>query len=442
MRLTSRVTWFWPVTILVSALGMYFVMFHAADSPIRPLLALWFLFICPGMAFVPLLRIQDGFAEFTLAIALSLALDAGVAMLLLYTGVWFPVWGLVILLWISIGGVLLQLLVGYGTMFIGSRTSVLANIRWNWALATGFLLLVAGMMGLAILRVTPLSTAAIQTGQEQPDGPNQAPSQLNTSPAPIAPSAAPSSINQSQTDIAASPAQANPTAPVVSNVDQNVTPTVSSSEPAAVSAAPTRSTIVGEPAVLATTTSTQTLPTSVPERFVEDTFSSPTSGWPIRQSEQWSAEYVNDRYQLTLTDQTSINVSTSLAVRDYRLSVDVAIVQGSAGVVFLSTDRATFYRLLITADGTYALQILQQDSNTPTNVVDWTASSALQQGVGVTNRVQVERQNTNIRFVANGQLLTEFTVPSGEFTNQYGFALTSPNNQAQATFDNLIGEYP
>ena len=111
-----RSPWLWPLIILISATGAGLVTFVAIDSPVRPLIALWFLCACPGMAFVRLLRIGEGLVGFTLAIALSLALDAIVAGTMLYAGVWSPKWGLVVLIGMSMGGVAIQILRSWRSM--------------------------------------------------------------------------------------------------------------------------------------------------------------------------------------------------------------------------------------------------------------------------------------------------------------------------------------
>jgi hypothetical protein len=105
-----RLSCLWPVTIIVSALAVGYMMFGDITSPLRPLMAFWFLVICPGMALVRLLRISDLMIELTLAVALSFALDAIVASVMVYAGAWSPEWGLAMLLVVSLGGATVQLL--------------------------------------------------------------------------------------------------------------------------------------------------------------------------------------------------------------------------------------------------------------------------------------------------------------------------------------------
>src|SRR5215216_6304062 len=100
----------WPGVILISAVltSMFFFLGYA--SPFRLMSTLWFLLVCPGMAFVRLLRLDESYYEWTLAIALSISLDAIVACILLYTGLWSITLGLSIVIIISLLGALAQIL--------------------------------------------------------------------------------------------------------------------------------------------------------------------------------------------------------------------------------------------------------------------------------------------------------------------------------------------
>ncbi len=91
----------WPVLITLSALGVGWLTFADIGSPARFWLTCWFMFICPGMAWVRLLRLPESYVEWSLAIALSLALAAIVSGVMLYAGVWSPRWGVAVLIGIS-----------------------------------------------------------------------------------------------------------------------------------------------------------------------------------------------------------------------------------------------------------------------------------------------------------------------------------------------------
>jgi UDP-N-acetylmuramyl pentapeptide phosphotransferase/UDP-N-acetylglucosamine-1-phosphate transferase len=99
----------WPTIIIVTVVVLGVLVFGNITSPIRTALALWFLVVCPGMALVGLLRLNDPWAEVALGTTLSLSLDVLLSLCLVYSGFWSPNLGLVILMVISLVGVALQL---------------------------------------------------------------------------------------------------------------------------------------------------------------------------------------------------------------------------------------------------------------------------------------------------------------------------------------------
>ena len=77
------------VVALTGAIAVLEV-FSDMGRPVRPLVVLPFLAIGPGYAVVLLLGLRDRVAEATLAVALSIAIDMAVAMVMLYAGAWSP----------------------------------------------------------------------------------------------------------------------------------------------------------------------------------------------------------------------------------------------------------------------------------------------------------------------------------------------------------------
>jgi uncharacterized membrane protein len=101
----------WPLIIVISAVGLGVAVIADVGSPVRPALTFWFLFVCPGMAYVRLLQLNELWLELTLAVPLSIALNVAVSLLMLYTNTWAPGGALVMLIALSIVGVVLQLVV-------------------------------------------------------------------------------------------------------------------------------------------------------------------------------------------------------------------------------------------------------------------------------------------------------------------------------------------
>jgi hypothetical protein len=175
------------------------------------------------------------------------------------------------------------------------------------------------------------------------------------------------------------------------------------------------------------------------EALLNDTFDSPVSGWLVREAPQWSAGYVDGRYRLTLHGQPTIGVSAALPAERYRMSVDITINEGAGGIIFLAAQPDVYYRFMLNLDGMYAIEVQHQDQSTVTAAVDWTFSDALQRPAGATYRLQIERQGQLVRFWVDDQPLTSWAVPQRTTSNQYGFAVSSPDGRAAASFDNLRG---
>jgi hypothetical protein len=91
---------------LTIAVGL--LAFGDVDTSVRPVLTLGFLAVCPGLAFVRLLRIKERWMEWTLAVALSVALETLVATASLYGGFWSPNGVLAIVLCLTMVGLLLE----------------------------------------------------------------------------------------------------------------------------------------------------------------------------------------------------------------------------------------------------------------------------------------------------------------------------------------------
>ncbi len=108
----TRSVWLWPAIIAVSAAATAGLAFTGNTSPLRAVVALWFLLICPGMAFVSVLRLADILTEVALGVALSLAIDTIVASVMLYAGAWSSPRQLAIVLGITLIGLVLHLIRG------------------------------------------------------------------------------------------------------------------------------------------------------------------------------------------------------------------------------------------------------------------------------------------------------------------------------------------
>ncbi len=104
-----RVPWLWQAIIILSTIAAALFTFLFPEAPLRPIVVMWFLFICPGMMLVRFLHLNEPVFEWVLALALSLALDAIVSGIVLYAGKWSPVAILSIIISLSLAGAITQL---------------------------------------------------------------------------------------------------------------------------------------------------------------------------------------------------------------------------------------------------------------------------------------------------------------------------------------------
>ena len=83
-------SWWWPLTLMLSIIAVGLVTFVFTDVVVRPVIVMWFLFVCPGMAVMRFLHLKEVITEWALALALSFSIDAIIASILLYAGMWSP----------------------------------------------------------------------------------------------------------------------------------------------------------------------------------------------------------------------------------------------------------------------------------------------------------------------------------------------------------------
>lgn len=118
----KQLPWLWPVIIVLSALAAVLATVVVPDTPVGLIIVMWFVFVCPGMMLVRFLRLNEPVVEWVLALALSFAIDAIVAGILIYTGRWSPTGILAILIRFSVVGEIVQL--------VSAHLAALPVSRW------------------------------------------------------------------------------------------------------------------------------------------------------------------------------------------------------------------------------------------------------------------------------------------------------------------------
>jgi len=113
-----RSAFVWPAAIALSSGAILGLFLSGFGGPLQLAVALWFLFVCPGMALVRLLHLDQPLAEWMAAVALSIALGGIIASVLVYTQNWSPPMALESLVAIAIVGAVADAL---SSAFSGSR---------------------------------------------------------------------------------------------------------------------------------------------------------------------------------------------------------------------------------------------------------------------------------------------------------------------------------
>jgi len=100
----TRSAFVWPAAIVLSSAAVLGLFLSGFGGLLQLTMALWFLFVCPGMALVRLLHLDQPLAEWVAAVALSIALGGIIASVLVYTQSWSPAVALEALVAVTVGG--------------------------------------------------------------------------------------------------------------------------------------------------------------------------------------------------------------------------------------------------------------------------------------------------------------------------------------------------
>jgi hypothetical protein len=102
----NRLTWAAAIAVWSALAGG--LALTDVESPLRTAIVLSFLLVCPGAGWVRLLPLGDTLAILTASVAFSIALDAAVAGILLYSHVWSPTAAFLIVAGLGLVGALVQ----------------------------------------------------------------------------------------------------------------------------------------------------------------------------------------------------------------------------------------------------------------------------------------------------------------------------------------------
>ena len=136
-----------------------------------------------------------------------------------------------------------------------------------------------------------------------------------------------------------------------------------------------------------------------------------TGAWILEGDAIGRTSIADERLVIEISEPRTMQFATleDPLFTDFDLSVDARIVEGdmrgSLGVLFRVQDPTQFYRFEITGDGLSIVERRNADGSWTRLVNDWTATPAINQGVGVTNQLRVIAAGPTLSFYANGILL-------------------------------------
>ena len=181
-------------------------------------------------------------------------------------------------------------------------------------------------------------------------------------------------------------------------------------------------------------------PQQEPGLFYEDDFSNTISGWLQESTLQYEYRYENGEYhiQVKARDWWSFVWSTNAgSFTDFDLEIDARLVSGpnssAYGLVFRVRDPDNCYRFLVRADGYY--QVARYRNETWTNLQGWTKSDFINQD-NSTNHLKVVCQGYQIEVYVNGNELA--TVTDDSFAEGYvGVIVNTYEPDVRIAFDNI-----
>lgn len=142
-----------------------------------------------------------------------------------------------------------------------------------------------------------------------------------------------------------------------------------------------------------------------------DDFSDSDNGWDVYSTDDTWAGYVDGEYRLGVYGVDLVtwgNPLIDLDLANFEIEVDARQVEGpldnNLGVlVRYQPGDENFYWFQISSDGYYSVDLLLGDEWL--SLVEWEESTAINQGLGVTNRIKVVCFDDQFSFYVNGTYL-------------------------------------
>ncbi len=174
----------------------------------------------------------------------------------------------------------------------------------------------------------------------------------------------------------------------------------------------------------------------------EDDFSSTDSGWDRMDEEDFSTDYLDGYYVISIeTEDYMAWANPGKNYSDIRIEVEATYIGGGLdnhfGIICRAVDVDNFYTMMISSDGFYAItKRVEGDSLSMIGTDIFEYSDAILQGVA-TNKLQADCVGDKLSLTVNGELLAEVT-DSSFTTGDVGLLAGTFNVvDTQIAFDNF-----
>jgi hypothetical protein len=187
----------------------------------------------------------------------------------------------------------------------------------------------------------------------------------------------------------------------------------------------------GQNVASATPTTTAALPSPTPQETIvyQDSLTSDTGGWTI---DPPYCQFANGGFQVS---DGYLCFAPSRNIGDANITVQARQVQGatnhSFGIGFRRVSKGNDYAFVIDGNGDWYFG--KEVNYTYSSIVDWTASSAINSGLNVTNTLLVRAKGTHFDFFVNGTKVGE----ASDSTYTFGRTGLGAGNTIQVVYNNI-----
>jgi hypothetical protein len=100
----------WPLVLVVSTVILAVLIGLNVESDFRFIVTFAYLLVCPGMAYIRLLRLSNPLMEWMLAIAASISIELLLSEIMVLTRLWSPNSAFYVIALFSVAGALIQVI--------------------------------------------------------------------------------------------------------------------------------------------------------------------------------------------------------------------------------------------------------------------------------------------------------------------------------------------